>query len=218
MVNRTHTHRVLLLASMLAVVGGVLFYVFNANGVFDRSAFLTLRLASAPTPIPTSAPLAPQVKEARYPSSDGKKILIVKTTKHAQDTSTYAFSVTTQATQSGQLLFTKSIKTPTTLTVPFNAWSPDNRFFFIQEHMGSNINTHVYASSGKPFADGELSHNVTMLFAEKESTYMLKEITGWAAPTLLLVNTKHVYFEKDGPSFWFDVTRNTVTRLSTSFQ
>lgn len=216
MVNRTHTHRVLILASMLAVVGGVFFYVFNMTGIFHRSTSLTQR--RAPTPVPSSAPLAPQVKEARYPSSDGKKILIVKTTKHTQDTSTFAFSVTTQTSQSGQLLFTKSVNTPTTLTVPFNAWSPDNRYFFIQEHMGTNIITHVYASSGQPFADGELSHNVNLFFAEKEASYLLKEITGWAAPTLLLVNTKYVDSEKNGPTFWFDVTRNTVTRLSTSFQ
>ncbi len=211
MTNQTYKNSILLCICIL-VVGGIFLYFLSTLGKLNTS----VKISSAPTP--TSIPLSPQVKEMRYPSSDGKKVLIVKTTKTVQDTTTYTFSVSTQATLSGHMLFKKSIKAPTTLTVPFNAWSPDNQYFFIQEHVGAKTTTFVYKASGQPFADGETSHNVTMLFAEKETTHVLKEVTGWAAPTLLLINTKSIDTEKDGPSFWFDVTKDSVTRLSTSFQ
>lgn len=211
MANRTYKNSILLFICIL-VIGGIFLYFLSKFDKLNK----TVKISSTPTP--TSVPLSPQVKEARYPSSDGKKILIVKSTKNTQDTTTYTFSVTAQATLSGQMLFKKSIKTPVTLTVPFNAWSPDNQYFFIQEHRGSKVDTFVYKSSGQVFPDGESSRNVNMLFAEKETKFLLKEVTGWAAPTLLLVNTKNIDSEKDGPSFWFDVTKNSVTRLSTNFQ
>ena len=54
------------------------------------------------------------------------------------------------------------------------------------------------------------------LFAQKYADYKITDVTGWAAPTLLVVNTDKLDGTV-GPSFWFDVASLSFTRLSTRF-
>jgi hypothetical protein len=49
---------------------------------------------------------------------------------------------------------------------------------------------------------------ISELFYAKYSEYKITDITGWAAPNLLIVNTDDVNSE-EGPSFWFDVSSKT---------
>ena len=70
--------------------------------------------------------------------------------------------------------------------------------------------------SGQPFSDNMSSLNIQELFVEKINGYNISDITGWAAPNLILVNAQ----AKEGDnkvSFWFDVTSQSFIQLGTYF-
>src|SRR5260221_1567149 len=101
------------------------------------------------------------------------------------------------------------------MNIPFNTWAPDNQHFLIREQTACDAGTLVFRAGGEPFADGNAFLDVTPLFDLKKSGYNVREVTGWAAPTLLIVNTKPTNQSPVGPSFWFDISRKSVIRLST---
>src|SRR5258708_4674850 len=197
------------------VVGTGIVFAFFSHMLFPAHRVVTMPEIPKPvaeaTPEPTITP---------WTSPDGKKILVMKMLKLSHDSVRYSFFVTTDATAtpSGQPVFSKIVSAATTMSIPFNTWSPDNQHFFIQEQNGNETHTYVLKASGQPFADGEVALDVENLFAQKNSDYPIKEITGWAAPTLLIVNTNPTDPAKNtGPSFWFDISRKTVTRLTNTF-
>lgn len=210
MFKATHKKNIGAFICVSILVGGIFLYFFNKKD--DRDTKISIPIRPTPTPITV------QIKDKSWPSPDGKKTLIMKTEKSSPDMTTYSFSVTPSASTTGKPLLIKTLKTPSTITIPFNAWSPDNQYFFLQEHYGTETITFVYKASGQMFSDGQYSHNINVLFAEKEPKFLLEDVTGWAAPTLLIVNTKIIDSDKSGPSFWFDISRNSVTRLSTNFE
>lgn len=175
-----------------------------------------------PTPLPSPSPEPPKPTVTEWPSPNGKSILVMKKTVKNGDaaqsgSATFSFFVKTEANPVEHLVFSKSLDPESALYIPFNSWSPDNKHFYVQEKTGSVIKTFVFNASGEPFSGGEPLLDVDTLFAAKDVGFDLKEVTGWAAPTLLIVNSK-TPDDQNGPSYWFDITRKSVTRLSTSFQ
>ncbi|OGK11473.1 hypothetical protein A2954_06385 [Candidatus Roizmanbacteria bacterium RIFCSPLOWO2_01_FULL_37_12] len=71
------------------------------------------------------------------------------------------------------------------------------------------------ASDSLPDSDLE-NIDVNDLFSQNYPQYALTEITGWAAPNLLILNTTAEGGER-GPSFWFDISAQTFIQLGTLF-
>lgn len=170
--------------------------------------------------MPTFPSLAPVIKNKAkatpWVSPDGKKTLIMKTAPGAKSQTVYSFFVSNSASEAGKLVYTVTHDASTTMSIPFNAWSPGNLYFFIQEHDGTT-RTLVFKASGETFPDTQAYLNVNDLFAQKKSGYIFDEVTGWADPTLLVINTK-TEDGKNGSSFWFDVSRKSLIRLATLFR
>lgn len=209
MFRATHKKYIGIYICIILLVGGAFLYFFNKK----NESVVSVRIPVRPTPTPIA-----QINEKSWPSPDGKKTLVMKTKKSSPNMMTYSFFVTPSASAPAKPLLVKTLQTPFIMTIPFNAWSPDNQYFFLQEQNGTEKITFVYKTSGQMFSDGQYAHNVNMLFTEKEPKFFLEDVTGWAAPTLLIINTKTVDPDKSGPSFWFDVSKNSVTRLSTNFE
>ncbi|MBI4029396.1 MAG: hypothetical protein HY376_03445 [Candidatus Blackburnbacteria bacterium] len=171
-------------------------------------------VSPTPTPTPTPTPELPKVVSVESP--DMKQTLTMKEQKNAISV-THTFLTSFEKEYAQQQVFTKTVDLPTTITIPFNAWSPGgNKYLFLKETGGGDDSYIVLTSVGKPVAKDLQTVNVEELFAQKYTDYKITDVTGWAAPTLLVVNTDKLDGTA-GPSFWFDVTTLSFIRLSTRF-
>lgn len=171
-----------------------------------------------PSPSPRATPL-PQTTTSTYPSPDGKVSLTLLSKTLSTNQASYSLHLKTAEQSTSRLVLEKSLANGANLSVPFNAWSPDNKYFFITEKGPGKTPATVllYTASGKPFTDEQPYLNVNDLFIAKEIPYRLNEVTGWAAPNLLLVTTKKNETGEDGPSYWFAVSSQSFIQLFTQF-
>ncbi|OGH18602.1 MAG: hypothetical protein A2868_02455 [Candidatus Levybacteria bacterium RIFCSPHIGHO2_01_FULL_40_15b] len=153
----------------------------------------------------------PETSEVRSP--DGVMKLIMEKTTIAYNT-TYSFSIeeTTQGSAKNSIL-SKTVLAGTGMELSQNAWSPDNKYFFITEKSGNSINYLVFKADGEYFSENEQYISVVPLFVAKNTGHSLKDITGWDSETLL-----HVYTIKEdgsrGPSFWFEIPSKAIIQLA----
>lgn len=114
-------------------------------------------------------------------------------------------------------IYKKQILNSNKLEIPYNTWSPDNIYFFMQEKSGTVDNYFVFQSSGALFLNNLPFVSVQELFGKDVLNYVIEDVTGWAGPNLLLVNTKAKDSEQKA-SFWFDVPSQTFIQLGTYFK
>lgn len=114
-----------------------------------------------------------------------------------------------------KLIATRSMEPDTILGVPFNTWSPDNKYFFLKATNNNKNEYLVMNSTGKSFADETPYLMVGALFVKEHPETEIVDVTGWAAPTLLIINAKSDSEAK--MSFWFDVQTQKFIRLSNYF-
>ncbi|MFH1827066.1 MAG: hypothetical protein ABH812_01370 [bacterium] len=149
-------------------------------------------------------------------SSDGTKKLIMKTTSNEGGVNKYALSVSDGSGANEQIVFEKTLDIKKNITIPFNTWSPDNKYFFIQEHEGEKNIVLAFKASGEPFNTEEKYLNVTDLFEKYDNKNNLNEATGWASQNLIIFNTTTQDNIK-GPSYWFEVPSKAIIPLSIQF-
>lgn len=163
----------------------------------------------APGPEPVESTPHPDINTREdVLAPNGKATLTLKKTVSKEQTT---YTVTTD----NGLYFSKSVPKGETITIPFNAWSPDNRYIFLKNTKDGVDNYLVLSSSGAELK-GELTVNVTDYFNQKLPDFKLGEITGWAAESLLVINANNPDGSQ-GPSYWFDLSNNSFIRLSNRF-
>lgn len=164
--------------------------------------------------LPGVVPVVTQIKNVDTP--DGTKTLHMKVINNKDNSNTYRFTVTT--TTGGNIsILTKTLSAGKTMSLSQNAWSPDNNYFFIQENDGKKIvGIYVYKWNGQMFSDGEQFINMFDLYQKKVTNYIFKEATGWAAETLIIINTLNIDGSR-GVSFWFDIPSKSFIPLATKF-
>lgn len=159
-------------------------------------------------------PVIPQPDTSQI-SSDGTKKLIMKTISNKDGTKTYNFLVSNGDGIDEQIVFSKTLGQKT-ISIPYNAWSPDNKYFFIQEGEGREAEILVFKSSGEGLDQDQKYINATELFKKRGLSYNFAEATGWASEALILINTVTQEGEK-GPSFWFELPSLAIIQLGTRF-
>lgn len=168
------------------------------------------------TPTPTPQVTPPPPVTTSWNSSDGTEKLTMQTTL-GSTTKSFTFTVTNSSTNSTTPLFSTSLPLSSNMSIPFNAFSPDNAYLFLKETAADGTHFLVFKTSGVAFTNGDTFIDISPLFATHLSQYTLVDVTGWASPTLLVVNTKKSD-GSTGPSFWFDVTTRGFIQLSTLFE
>lgn len=163
----------------------------------------------APTTIPEQETVVSQT------SSDGTKKLIMKTVSDKNTTKTYVFFTSDGTGENSQMIFKKTLDAEKSMTIPFNTWSPDNKYFFLQEE-GEENSVLVFNSSGEPFANQEKYLDVTDLFRKSGNKNNFKEATGWASENLIVFTTT-TQEGIVGPSYWFEVPSKAIIQLSLQF-
>ncbi|MFO0703896.1 MAG: hypothetical protein U0525_04195 [Patescibacteria group bacterium] len=179
-------------------------------------------MTDTPTPIrfPSSAPTPTIKKEiiiqtSSYDSPDGSKELILKKQKTEEEMK-YAGTVIDKKSGDSNVILDLETTMNREIYIPYNAWSPDNLFVFLNEREGDINRFFVVSATGKNFGDGSASIDITVKFQEKLPDYILEDVTGWAAPYLLIVNAKNIDGTQ-GPSFWFDVSTQSFMQLWNRF-
>jgi len=177
--------------------------------------------SQSPLLVPVSAESLPSVislpvtNTVTSDSPDGTWTLTVKK-QTVNNITTHSILVLNKADTSETMIFSKIEQSTQDLSIPFNSWSPDNKYVFVKESTPTVTNYLVFSTSGQPFNTKTPFVNVYDLFVQKYPEYIFEDITGWAAPYLLIVNS-HKTAGDSGTSFWFDVSSQTFTLLSTHF-
>jgi len=176
-----------------------------------------IKATPAPTPLPTPTIT---IKTTSQISPDGSMELMLKAKTENTGEQTYELSVKDVNKQAPTQIFKENWPQNISLSIPFNTWAPDHKYFFVTKQTGlpATPPAHylVFQNSGAGFGEDKYL-DVTELFLAKELPYELDEVTGWAAPGLLLVNTKKPDSGEQGPSYWFEIYSNHFIQLSTRF-
>lgn len=189
--------------------------VIGAVVLLVSVSYFVLQNNNTPTPItiatPTPQPNVPQKTEVHSPDGTVKVTL----TSQKQDNNTVSYTITaSKITGEGQkYIFTITGDQETSIVLPQNAWSPDNRYLFVLEKKRDIVTALVFKATGEVFTNGAHHLDVTPLFLEKNKTLEIANITGWASPSLLYIQTKTESLTK-GPTFWFDIDSKNFLQLA----
>lgn len=115
-----------------------------------------------------------------------------------------------------EFLFSEKLQSGETISIPFNTWSPDNKYFFLKRSSLNTTEFLVFKATGESFSETPYL-NITELFLKKEFPYKIKEVTGWASNTYAVVQTINPETMQNGPSYWFNVYNGGFIQLSSSF-
>jgi len=209
-------------AVTLAAFVGIFLAMYNNNhrpksSIFSSIPVMQEEQVSAVSPLP-AVPVLPKPQIISQISSDGTKQVIMRTTYNKDNTQTYTFSTADGSGANEQAIISKILDSTKTMNIPFNTWSPDNKYFFVQEQIkeGSTSGIMAFKALGEPFNSGEKYFDVTDLFIKRNTGNNFSEATGWASETLIIINTTAPNNTK-GPSYWFEVPSKAIIQLSTEF-
>jgi len=124
-----------------------------------------------------------------------------------QDNTTYSF-LTTNSDGTQKEVFTKIVPSTSTLSIPANTFSPDDKYIFLKEDDSGLVDYFVVTPSG--------TLDISSLFAAKYPNYKITDVTGWGGMTLIVVNVNNSD-GSIGPSFWFNVSGKSFIQLSDRF-
>lgn len=203
---------------MLAAAVGFSFAFYNSYRLHPRNIISLPVVQSFQNPSSTSAEAnIPEEQVISQISPDGTKLLKMTITTNKDLSKTYSFATSDVNGTNQQAIYSVTYTdTADSMSIPFNTWSPDDKYVFITHINSSGNEAIVLKANGEPVTDTENSINVTKVFVSKITDNFYDETTGWASETLLLVNTKTATREK-GTSYWFEVPTKAIIPLATQF-
>ncbi len=199
--------KILLIAFFaLIIIGGLVFY-YNPSSA--RPFIQIAKEPAAETTFTQAFNFSPAVEEKKITtletrSPDGSMKLTMQKTKNTDSSTIYSFIVAGPQTPSVEI-YTKTL-TAGAMSVPLNAWAPDNKHFFIAEDDGVLENYLVFKATGQAFEEGAPYIDFRAHYNKKMTEFSLRDVTGWDAPDLLHVRTS-------GPAYWFELGSNAFYRL-----
>ncbi len=203
----------LLLVAIFTVIGALSVFYFRDQ----KTEALTSKAANSPVPVQQTHDTisTPTPTETRVLAPGGKMTLVMREEKNKNGV-TYTFSTIDEKDQKEKQIFTKTLPTGESIIIPFNTWSPTDKYLLLKETTTHGDSYFVISALGLPLAKEVYEYNVTELFTEKYQNFVITEMTGWAGPTLVVINTDKLE-GGIGPSFWFEVPYKGFIRLSTRF-
>lgn len=166
--------------------------------------------ASIPLSSATETTLVKQDQSA-LDSPEGSKTLVVEK-KYTEGVLSHSAYILTKADQQKTEIFS-NLKTFSNLEIPYNAWSPDNVYFFLKDYN----NYFVFQSSGDLFSGNLKYLSFTDLFKNNFPDYEIEDVTGWGGLGLIIINAKQTT-DNQKVSFWFDVPSQSFIQLGTYFK
>lgn len=199
----------------ISAIAGVVFAVSSNHKPNISYSFSVPVIETSQNPISILNPV-PTTKTSSQISPDGTKILKMTTITNKDTTTTYSLIASNSDGQNQQSIYATTLPSTESITIPFNTWSPDNKYVFIQHNILNGSEALVMDASGKPLVQGEQYFNAASLFTAKSTGNTYQEATGWASETLLIINTLQQDGSK-GPSYWLEIPSKAIIQLSTQF-
>ncbi len=194
---------------LISIVAAVsIFFVIQRNNQFNVGSSISVN-----SPLVTEVP---SQNVSSQISPDGTKKVIMKIVRNQDNTQTYSFYNADSSGANEKYIFTRTLEEEENMTIPYNTWSPNNQYFFIQENAKSGKSVFAFEASGAAFSDTEKYFDVTDLFRKRNTGNNFKEATGWASESLIIINTTKKNNTK-GPSYWFEVPSRAIIPLATEF-
>jgi len=170
---------------------------------------------SIPTKIPSLAPivsLLPVTATTSQISPDGTQVVTIKTIENRDGTETDEIFTANMT----QPLYSLTLNTTESLSIPFNTWEPTDKYFFLQENSVEGEKILVFQANGQPFANGQSYLNLTDTFTKYGSPDTFDTATGWGGYNLIVINTKASYGSQ-GASYWYELPEGSIIPLATQF-
>lgn len=197
---------VLTLVVAVSIAGLNLFIIVNKK----TSSQIPKTSETSSTPQPkTIIPVAEASGNTFVDSPDGKLTLLMKTVKSKSEI-TYTFTV------AGKEIFVKTADPSVSISIPYNAWSPDGKYIFLKETGTAEARFFVLSVSVSSSDQNDQTAAITELFIKKYPDLKIGDVTGWGGINLVIVNS----VKNDGargPSFWFEMPNHSLIQLSTHF-
>src|SRR3989338_10013965 len=170
----------------VAVIGGLMFWRQSPQPA-------TLNVIAEASPSPESVQTAE--------SSDGK-IALEMNGKKGTETTTWSLTAR-QTGSAAKRIWSTALPHDTTVSIPFNAVSPDNKFLFLKQ-AGPDKNRYLaLTTSGEPLSQDSPTIEFSGLFEAKHPDYQITAVTGWGGVNLIAFNNDKIN-GGTGPSFWVD--------------
>jgi hypothetical protein len=154
----------------------------------------------------------PLEESQKQPSPDGKVELLMQVTHNSSGTTDYVFTSMDSNEENQTQVFTTSFSDGS-YEIPFNSWSPDDKYFIIQKDTGEAL---VFTKTGKDITAAEQFLDVKEIFLQKKRPDIYNKVTGWASANLLIIQTVTAEGKK-GRSYWFEVPSKAIIGLSGDF-
>ena len=164
---------------------------------------------------PPPMAIANQAYSSVVGSPDGKWNLTMKEVKNKEG-KTYTFSIVDESNGNSKEIYTKTVSTEATMSIPLNTFSPDDKYVFVKEVGPTDTSYFVMTTTGVEIAKDTQTFEIVSLFAEKHPNYKIIDATGWGGMNLIVFNTDKVS-GGIGPSFWFEVPSKSFIQLSNRF-
>lgn len=199
--------------ALFVAAAGVIFAFYN-HGPKIRTVFNLPVVSALVTPTPSDTPTpTPQTFTEVAPNGLKKMTMTVTSGKL---TTTYKFSVSNPDGSSPTTIYTTNLPTSESMSIPYNAFSPDNTYVFVQHTMPSGTEALVFQANGTPFSSDSPYYNVTQLYIAHATGNTYDTTTGWASDTLLVILTKNVQGQ-ESTSYWLELPDKALIPLSTQF-
>lgn len=215
MTTRNQIKQKFLVLLFTSAVAGTVFALYINHKANIRLSFMLPVTANYQNSIATFAPVT-KTNTSSQISPDGTNKLTMTVTTNKNKTKTYVFTVSKTGDSVPQQIFNSTLPDTDTMSLPFNSWSPDNAYVFIQQIISGKNGVLIFNANGQPFPVGDKYLDVKTIFTAKNTNNTYDEATGWASETLLIINTLNSDGSK-GPSYWFEVPSKAIIRLSTEF-
>lgn len=203
----TKRHQIETISFIIIAIFISSYFVWRSNQNFQNQSRAS---TSQKTIAPVVNPIL-RIETSSQTSPDGTKNLKMKKIPDSDGSYAFVFTVMDESSANEHALYT--VKSSENLSIPFNTWSPDNKYLFIQKNDNGAL---VFNANGEPITGSQPYFDVGELFIEKIKNVSPALITGWASPTLLIVNTVKEDSSK-GPSYWFEVPSKAIMQLSSQF-
>lgn len=150
-------------------------------------------------------PLSPS-RSSNVLSVDGTMNATMKSQEKLDGTIDYSLYVSDSSGKNSKLLYSKNVQKGS-MNIPKNSWSPDNKYLFLLDREAGDHYL-VFRANGDPFANGDKFIDGTLLFKQKQPTFVLLDMTGWDGVGLMHTRAAN------GGSFWFEVDTQNFVQLA----
>lgn len=198
----------------VAAFAGIMFAFLGNHNPKIRTTFNLPVVAPLESPTPTAAP-TPAPTTFSQVSPDGKKKVSMTVMQHSNTSKTYAFTVSDGDGANSQSLYSINLPLAEYMSIPFNTFSPDDKYLFLEHDTNSGTEAFAFRANGDPMSTDATYYNVTQLYNARNFPNTYETTTGWASETLLIVDTKTP--SGDVQSYWFEVPSKAIIPLATQF-